>query len=547
MVARRATAARLVSSFVASALLVGCGAAATPAPSVSVGPTASAGPGASAGPIASAGPKESSAPAGLVTSLEGVQGATIQIEAQGTFIDPGEGEVTGAGRGSGMIIDPSGIAVTNNHVVTGAALLKVWIGGDTRKTYNAKILGVSECSDLAVIDIEGDGFPYLTWYKATPKVGMDVYLAGYPLGEPQYTLSRGIVAKADAPGDTTWASVDSVIQHDAQSNPGNSGGPLITVDGQIVAVHFAGNSSNQAFAIGVTEVNRVLADLEAGKDVTWIGVNGQAINDGAGTTGIWVASVASGSSADKAGVKAGDLITRLEGLPLSADGTMGDYCDILRSHDPTDELAIQVFRSGTSEVLEGRLNGPALAVVKSLGANPEPTAQPSAGATPGTNPPPAGYDYVAVREAGGRVATEFPAAWTDVQQGDWTSNSETVGALVTASTDLAAWDAGYDVPGIFLGVSTKYAGDSVDAFLDEKKAVFKKDCTYESRQDYDAYGFVGKYDIFRSCGGTENDFFIVVVKPADGGYMVVAEVVVLADRDLLAVDHAIEVLKVSMP
>ena len=196
MVARRATAARLVSSFVASVLLVGCGAAASPAPSVSVGPTASAGPGASAGPIASVGPKASSAPAGLVTSLEGVQGATIQIEAQGTFIDPGEGEVTGAGRGSGMIIDPSGIAVTNNHVVTGAALLKIWIGGDTRKTYNAKILGVSECSDLAVIDIEGDGFPYLAWYEATPKVGMDVYLAGYPLGEPQYTLSRGIVAKA---------------------------------------------------------------------------------------------------------------------------------------------------------------------------------------------------------------------------------------------------------------------------------------------------------------------------------------------------------------
>ena len=533
MVPRRATAARLVPLLVASVLLVGCGAAATPAPS--------------AGPRDSAGPTGSSAPSGLVTTLDGVQGATIQIEAQGTFIDPGEGEVTGAGRGSGVIIDPSGIAVTNNHVVTGAALLKVWIGGDVTKTYNAKILGVSECSDLAVIDIEGDGFPYMAWYAGTPKVGLDVYLAGYPMGEPEFTLNRGIVAKADAPGDTTWASVDTVIQHDAQSNPGNSGGPLITADGKIVAIEFAGNSSRQSFAIGVTEVNRVLADLRAGKDVTWIGVNGQAVSGDAGATGIWVASVSSGSSADKAGVKPGDLITRLEGLPLAADGTMGDYCDILRSHDPTDELAIQVIRSTTSEVLEGRLNGSALAVVQSLGGNPEPTAAPSAGASPGASEPPAGYEYVAVREDKGRMTTELPAEWTDVQQGDWIRDDKAIGAFVGGATDWAKWQEGYDVPGLFLGVSTQFADESVDAVLDEYLAAFKKDCTYEERKVFDAYGFVGKYDVFRSCGGTQNDFFIVVVRPADDGYTAIAQVGVLADRDLVAVDHAIEVLKVSLP
>lgn len=399
MVARRATATRLVSLLVASVLLAGCGAAATPAPT--------AGP--SAGPTA---------PSGLVTTLDGVQGATIQIEAQGTFIDPGEGEVTGAGRGSGAIIDPSGIAVTNNHVVTGAALLKIWVGGDTTRVYNAKVLGVSECSDLAVIDIEGDGFPYLAWYEQAPKVSLDIYLAGYPLGEPEFSLSRGIVSKADAPGDTTWASVDSVVQHDAQSNPGNSGGPLITADGQIVGIHFASNQARQAFAIGVTEVNRVLADLKAGKDVTSIGVNGSAVSDEAGTSGIWVASVGSGSPADKAGVKPGDLITRIEGLPLAADGTMGDYCDILRSHDPTDELAIQVMRSSTSEILEGRINGPALAVVQTLGGNPEPTPAPSAGASPGASQAPAGYEFVAVSEADGRLSTELPTAWSDVHQGD---------------------------------------------------------------------------------------------------------------------------------
>jgi serine protease Do len=538
MVARRVTAARLGSLLVVTLLLIGCGAAATPAPSAAPGTTAQS----SDGPLASA------LPASLVTTLDGVQAAAIQIEAQGTFVDPGEGEVTGAGRGSGVIIDPSGIAVTNNHVVTGAALLKVWIGGDPARTYNAKVLGVSECSDLAVIDIEGDGFPYMGWYGEKPKVGLDVYLAGFPLGEPQYTLNRGIVAKADAPGDTDWASVDSVIQHDAQSNPGNSGGPLVTANGQIVAIHFAGRTdAHQSFAIGVTEVNRVLSDLQAGKDVTSIGVNGRAFSGDEGTTGTWVASVASGSPADKAGVKPGDLITRLEGLPLAADGTMGDYCDILRSHEPTDELKIQVLRPSTGEVLEGRLNGTALAVVQALGSNAEPTLAASPGASPGPSEAPAGYDFVAVSEADGRMAAELPSAWSDTENGDWTRDDAPVGAFIGASTDYAAWVDGYTVPGIFLGVSTQYADRSVAAELDEQKGAFADDCTYESREDFDAYGYVGQFDIYRSCGGTQNSFFVVVVKPADGGYLVLAQVVVLADRDLNATDRAIQTLKVSMP
>ena len=99
----------------------------------------------------------------LVTTLADVKSAVIQIEAQGTFADPEFGEYSGAGLGSGFIIDSSGLAITNNHVVTGAALLNVWVGGDTTKTYNAQIVAVSECSDLALIDIEGDDFPYLEW------------------------------------------------------------------------------------------------------------------------------------------------------------------------------------------------------------------------------------------------------------------------------------------------------------------------------------------------------------------------------------------------
>ncbi len=158
-----------------------------------------------------------------VATLDDVQQAVVQIVAVGTFRDPKEGlQANAAGAGSGFIIDPTGIAVTNNHVVTGAAFLKVFVAGE-EEPRNARVLGVDECSDLAVIDIEGEGFAYLEWYKASLKVGLEIYAAGFPLGDPEYTLTRGIVAKAKAKGQTSWASVDHVIQHDAETNPGNSG------------------------------------------------------------------------------------------------------------------------------------------------------------------------------------------------------------------------------------------------------------------------------------------------------------------------------------
>src|SRR5215213_1423175 len=88
----------------------------------------------------------------VVSSREEIESATVQVTAEGSFKDPETGQqVSGGWGGSGFIIDPSGIAVTNNHVVTGAALLQVYVAGE-EDPLNAKVLGVSECADLAVID-----------------------------------------------------------------------------------------------------------------------------------------------------------------------------------------------------------------------------------------------------------------------------------------------------------------------------------------------------------------------------------------------------------
>ena len=343
-------------------------------------------------------PQETEPPAqGGVSSLQDVQKAIIQIESQGTFIDPEFGLVlNGAGRGSGFIIDPSGIAVTNNHVVTGAALLKVWVGGEDQPR-NARVLGVSECSDLAVIDIDGEGYDYLDWYDGTINVGTDMYIAGFPLGDPEYTLTKGVISKAKADGETAWSSVDSVVEYDATSNPGNSGGPVVTSDGKVLAVHYAGNASTrQAYGISRDIALKVIDVLKTGEDVDTIGVNGTAVGTEDGSlTGIWVSSVQSGSPADKAGVQAGDIITMMENLVLATDGTLSQYCDILRSHEASDTLSLSVLRWASNEVLEGQLNGRELEVTSTFDSSTGDTGDTS-GTTSGTdivNPNAASGDY----------------------------------------------------------------------------------------------------------------------------------------------------------
>jgi S1-C subfamily serine protease len=309
---------------------------------------------------------------GALNSITDAKQAVIQIEAQGSFTDPQVGQLFNtAGRGSGFIIDPSGLAVTNNHVVTGAALLKVWVGGDQSKSYNAKVLGVSECSDLALIDIEGEGFPYMNWANAPADVGTEIYVAGFPLGDPEYSLSKGIISKAKANGETNWASVDSVIEYDATTNPGNSGGPVLTEDAQVVGVHYSGNAqTRQAFGISSQLAKVVVEQLKQGKDLDSIGINGQVVsNEDGSLTGIWVSSVKSGSPADKVGLQGGDIILTMENLILGTDGSMANYCDILRSHTPNDLLNLEVLRFATGEILEGQLNGRQLAVSQVITSN----------------------------------------------------------------------------------------------------------------------------------------------------------------------------------
>ncbi len=185
-----------------------------------------------------------------VNNIDDVKGAVFQIIGTGTYNDVTDGQQLNAEwGGSGFFIDSSGIGVTANHIVAGAALLKAYINGET-KPRNITVLGTSECADLAVVKVQGNDFPYLEWYDGTEKSGLDVYAAGFPLVEPEYNLTKGILSKIDADGQTTWASLDYIYGHDAKINGGNSGGPLVTEDGKVVGINYSTRSSvDQQFAI----------------------------------------------------------------------------------------------------------------------------------------------------------------------------------------------------------------------------------------------------------------------------------------------------------
>lgn len=303
---------------------------------------------------------------GAVGSLDDLERAVVHIETEGTYREPSEGlKVDVEGSGTGFIIDPTGVAVTNNHVVAGASLLRVWISGET-EARSAVVLGTSECSDLAVIDIDGDGFKFLDWYEEEIKAGLDVYTAGFPISGAGigYSLTKGIVSKPQ--GSVNWpvASVDNIIEHTARINPGNSGGPLVTGEARVVGVNFGFNSNlDQNYAVSRDEARPIIEQLRGGTDVNSLGINGIGVQgqlQGSEVVGVWVRSIKAGSPADLTGLRPGDIITHLGGETLN-DGTLGGYCAIVRSSQPGQPIDVTVIRSDNLDVYSGQFNGSALA------------------------------------------------------------------------------------------------------------------------------------------------------------------------------------------
>jgi serine protease Do len=473
-----------------------------------------------------------------ISSVDDIRPAIVQIIAQGSFRDPAEGTQAGGWTGSGFVIDPDGIIVTNNHVVTGAGALKARMeNGDE---IAVQVLGVSECNDLAVVKLTEPGpYPYLEWYQGEIKPPLEIYLAGFPLGDPEYTITRGIVSKADAAGDTQWASVRHTIEHDASSQPGNSGGPLVTEDGLVVGVHYAsanpGTGTQQFEAIAGDLAEPIVEQLRNG-DVETIGVNGEAfVADDGVLQGVWVSGVEAGSPAASAGVLPGDVITQLNGVPLDG-GTMAPYCDVLRSTAQDHPIAIEVIRFDTGEVWAGELNGTPMEVRYSFAeelADEVPDDSGSGGQA-------VQYEYETVVDDTGTIVVSVPTAWVERNTAPWDLGLA-VGPAPTiwAAPDLQAFIDSYDSPGmLMIGMPS---GASEFGTPSDALGLFTPDdasCVSDGRSPYEDGAFVGELEAW-FCG-SGSAWVVVAANPiGQPDAMIVVGVVAVTDADLEALDEVL--------
>jgi serine protease Do len=236
-----------------------------------------------------------------------------------------DGKEVITGQGSGFFISGDGYAVTNNHVVQNAE--NVTVTTDDGKTFSAKVIGTDSRTDLALIKVDGDSFPYVKLADAPPRVGDWVLAVGNPFGLGG-TVTAGIVSARGR--DIGAGPYDDFVQIDAPVNKGNSGGPTFDVDGNVIGVNTAifspsGGSVGIAFAIPSDTVKSVIAQLRDKGTVTrgWIGVQIQPVTpdiaDSMGlkqTTGALVSEPQADSPAAKAGIQSGDVIASVDGSPV---------------------------------------------------------------------------------------------------------------------------------------------------------------------------------------------------------------------------------------
>jgi putative serine protease PepD len=252
--------------------------------------------------------------------------------------------------GSGFVIDTNGDIVTNQHVVAGATSIKVRFQDGTVE--KATLVGTDPSTDVAVIKVSGDSsllHPLTFGNSSALQVGDEVAAIGSPFGLPE-SMTRGIVSALNrtitAPNKF---SISGSIQTDAAINHGNSGGPLLNMSGQVIGVNAqiesdSGGNDGVGFSIPSDAVKSVANTLIAGQAVqhAYLGVQ---IGDSPSGTGAVVSTVKADTPASKAGLKAGDVITAIDGDPVA---NADDLTAKINAHKPSQKVTLSVERGGKS-------------------------------------------------------------------------------------------------------------------------------------------------------------------------------------------------------
>jgi len=267
-------------------------------------------------------------------------------------------QVETAASGSGFIITQDGYIVTNHHVIDGASSVKVTLYDGT--DYTAKVIGSDEEYDIAVIKIDQTGLSPVTFGDSSKlNIGDTIAAIGNPLGELTFSMSAGIVSCVDRAINVDGTPFN-MIQVDCSINPGNSGGPLMNSYGEVVGIVSAKYSSYSnttvegiGFAIPINDVLALVEDIMTNgyvSDKAYMGITPGTMTEQMAqqyrfdiSEGVFVYSVEKGSAADKAGLKMGDVIVKMDDKDIKS---YEDLVAVKKSYSAGDTVTLKVYREG---------------------------------------------------------------------------------------------------------------------------------------------------------------------------------------------------------
>ena len=268
-----------------------------------------------------------------------------------------------SGAGSGVIISSDGYILTCAHVVDGASSITVTIDD---KDYTATLVGEDTTSDVAVIKIDATGLtPATVGDSDSLKVGQSVMAVGNPLGELGGTVTGGMISALNRSvtiQGTSSTNTMSLIQMDASVSPGNSGGGLFNMSGELVGIVNAKSSSSDAeglgFAIPINDAIKVAQELLENGYVTgrpYLGITYLGVEDaqtaaqlGVNAYGVYVVEVVKGGPAERAGLQSGDRIVSIDGTEIASKDDLGT---LMQKHAAGDSLAITIARGGQMQTI----------------------------------------------------------------------------------------------------------------------------------------------------------------------------------------------------
>ncbi|MDB5235677.1 MAG: deoxyribonuclease HsdR [Hymenobacter sp.] len=274
----------------------------------------------------------------------------------------------GQGSGSGVIIAANGYIVTNNHVIDKASKIEVVL--DDKRKFDAELVGADPNTDLAVLKVKADNLPFIKYGNSDDvKVGQWVLAVGNPFNLNS-TVTAGIISAKGRNIDILRRKdnmgIESFIQTDAVVNPGNSGGALVNLNGDLIGINSAiashtGSYEGYSFAIPSSLASKVVDDLLKYKVVqrAMLGVQIQEVDAKLASekklntlNGVYVQGLTAGSAAAQAGLKKDDIITQINGVPVNTSSQLQEQVARFR---PGDKIKVSYTRNGTAGLAEAIL------------------------------------------------------------------------------------------------------------------------------------------------------------------------------------------------